>query len=352
MKHRLLFTLLVLAATLSTHQLRAQSDEAALLERAFNRLDKAKIDKVREQANETLRSDQESGDKLDARAKVLEAIASIDKAQNPEAMARRAQAERILEQAKARLREKGIDSDAVSGGIPSIPAVRSTGQPDSADGNSPAPRARPAAPPVGIGVRPDGVPDPSGAAPAEPRKIPAVAKKRKANQTQPTEIHTAGANAVSYIDNAKRVAVFTGDVYLVTPDFEIWCDELQIFLKPDGAEDKAAAATTENGETTASLGGGIHVAVALGRRVVVRKVASDGSPRIGQCQRLVYYADSEEIVLTESPRLQLGRDLVKSTDPKTQIILRRNGQHDVNGPHKIDLIDDEEKALVPVRPGG
>jgi len=187
--------------------------------------------------------------------------------------------------------------------------------------------------------------DPSGEKPKEESAEPEI----------PTVI-TTGPDGVAYMDAARRTVVFTGDVLLHHPDFDIWCDELQLYLKPEAApeevppadavaaapeEEKSSSdALPEAGESAepkaaeSAIGGGIDIAVFLGRRVLIRKEDADGQLRIGQCRKATYYVDRDEFILQDAPQLQVGSNLFRGTAAISEIILRKDGEHQIRGPQQ------------------
>ncbi len=93
-----------------------------------------------------------------------------------------------------------------------------------------------------------------------------------------------------------NIVVFTGDVHVVRPDFELWSQELHVHLKP-GAE----------GEDASGPGGDENI-----EKIIARKeVRIQGEGREGFCNLLTYYPDVEEVHMEEDPKLVEGRNTVE-----------------------------------------
>lgn len=201
---------------------------------------------------------------------------------------------------------------------------------------------------------------------------PAVAVDRTKTENLPPTYIKTGPSGSAYMDLAKNTLIFLNDVHLQHPQFELWCDELQIYLKkkpkeipeeePDASteesaegdeedegvtivdgtdmveskEEEMAEEETVEGEELAEAPdtmGGIEIAVALGEQVLIKKLDQEGKSQAAQCQRAIFYADDGDVILQLQPNLQMGNNLIQSTSKDTQIFLLKNGRHRVVGPH-------------------
>lgn len=141
---------------------------------------------------------------------------------------------------------------------------------------------------------------------------------------------TTGPGGASYFDSSKRIVVFTGEVVVNHPDFDIECEELEVYLKPENEETGGGA-----------MSGGIDIAVAHGKRVVIRKPANSktkSKAQLGQCQKATYYAGKGELVMQKWPQLQVGNHLFRALEKGTEMTLRQNGQHRIAGAQENILL--------------
>ena len=91
---------------------------------------------------------------------------------------------------------------------------------------------------------------------------------------------------------AAQTVVFSGNVHVTRPDFELWSKKLTVYLK------KSGDSSTGNSSTDSMRAGDIDRLVADGN---VRLKSEDKS---GECQILTYYADTEKVVMEGSPVLR------------------------------------------------
>jgi len=164
----------------------------------------------------------------------------------------------------------------------------------------------------------------------QPREVPAVSKEQVSTSST---VITTGPNGASYFDSGKRIVVFVGAVNVDHPDFDIQCDELEVYLKPEGQAGQGA--------TVGTMGGGIDVAIARGKRVVIRKPGVQGKSQVGQCQKATYYASKEELVMQKWPQLQVGNHLFRALEQGTEMTLRKNGQHRISGAQENVLLGNQ-----------
>ena len=120
------------------------------------------------------------------------------------------------------------------------------------------------------------------AAPAAQRKVP-------------TNIQ---ADNMEY-NAASQTVVFSGNVHVTRPDFQLWSKKLTVYLKKS-----PAAATASTGGTEGMKAGDVDRLVAEGD---VRIKSDDKS---GECQKATYYADTEKVVMEGSPILRSPDSIV------------------------------------------
>ena len=190
------------------------------------------------------------------------------------------------------------------------------------------------------------VPDETPAAPTA-----SAGKKEKG----PTEINALEAT----FDQKANEAVFIGNVVVTDPEFNVKCDKLTAHLKtaektaeaPAGKWPKPATpAPTEPKKKSGNSGLRKAVAEASeGSRVTITqdKPDADGKPQhsYGEADRATYDAATGDIVLTGSPKIQQGINLIIATAPGTVMTLNRDGHMNAKGPHKTIIVDKGDAGL-------
>lgn len=132
----------------------------------------------------------------------------------------------------------------------------------------------------------------------------------------------------SVMDNSKGVLLFTGNVFIDHPEFEIQCDKLEIQLAEGvGMEGSKAA-----GQSDANF----KRAIASGGMVEIKRVAKDekGRPKtqIAIARIADYNATTKDIILSGGPPyIQDGDRFVKTNSEDSKIIMRGNGLHEITG---------------------
>ncbi|MDR2668788.1 MAG: LptA/OstA family protein [Desulfovibrio sp.] len=98
-------------------------------------------------------------------------------------------------------------------------------------------------------------------------------------------------------DADAQIVLFSGNVYVKRPDFELWAAKMTVYLDKSGKKPTDADAQgMEAGE--------IDRIVAEGNV----RMKSDG--RQGTCERATYYARQDKFVMEGAPRLQDGKQSV------------------------------------------
>ncbi len=187
--------------------------------------------------------------------------------------------------------------------------------------------------------------------PAEEAPAKPAVKKEKG----PTQIDALEAT----FDQKANEAVFIGEVVVTDPEFNVKCDKLTAHLKT--AEKAAAAAVgaapkpgTPAPAEPKKKGGssGLRRAVAeasAGNRVLITqdKPDAEGKPQhsVGEADKATYDAVTGDIVLTGTPQIQQGINLVIATAPWTVMTLNRDGHMNAKGPTKTIIVDKGDAGL-------
>lgn len=329
--HKSVFFLFV-TLLLSTFSLQAQNtDKKELLEEALRRLDKVEAERIKETAKKALESKKLAAQKKALESKLKNAKTALNDQSKVDLSKSQAQAQTLLNQAKKELKAQGIDTDALSIKLPILDPLAKAPKPlpvKPATSEKPSTIVKETTPKQALST-----PAPKPVKSNQPTfTVPSYDPKNP-----PTNITLGAPDSLSVFDNEKRVAVFTKNVYLKHPNFEIWCDQLQVYME----EQKATA--NRNSDTT----GGIRIAIATGKKVSLRKMGDDGKYRLGQCTKATYNAKSKILVLSGYPQIANGQNLIKATDAKTKMILYPSGKFDVKGKSTASIIDNDQLNLTP-----
>lgn len=145
-----------------------------------------------------------------------------------------------------------------------------------------------------------------------------------------------------------RIAVFTGDVRVRDPKFQLAADKLTVYLAK--ASEKAAPGSTPAtppplaGASPAaspaekSGGGGIDHAKAEGHVVIIQeRPAQPGSePKrsVGRADEADFDSKTGDMVLRGNPSVEQNGNSHVATDPSTVMTLRRDNSLDTKGPSR------------------
>lgn len=126
-------------------------------------------------------------------------------------------------------------------------------------------------------------------------------------------------------DSAKSIGIFTGNVVVTDPRFNIQGDKLTIFISKKQNESFERAIVEGN------------VGV-----VRDRPSATGGPPdhMIGRSDKAVYTAKDGRFELTGNPRVQQGLNTHVATSPETVMILNEAGQLETHGPSRTEIRQD------------
>ena len=171
------------------------------------------------------------------------------------------------------------------------------------------------------------------ARPRQPDKVD-IAPKDDKNQVK---ISSSGA---AEFDSTSGVAIFTEDVIIEHPGFYMESDELEVHMekgeeKPAEAAADAPAAPVEaepaGAEAKEDTGGGIKVAIARGRRVMLKKLSEDGKLQIGYCRKAIFDGATGNLEMHGNPQIQKGNQILMAKNPDTVIIIEKDGKLKTNG---------------------
>lgn len=161
----------------------------------------------------------------------------------------------------------------------------------------------------------------AGAAESRPPRAqssPALAATNPNGQPITTQIFADEAS----FDTEKRLGVFTKNVRVFDPRFNIQSDKLTVFIHKEEGE-------------------GLEKAIAEGHVGVVRdKPDPKGGPpskAVGLSEKAVYTSSDGNVVLTGSPRVQQGLDTHVATSPDTVMVLNQDGHLTTHGPSRTEI---------------
>jgi lipopolysaccharide transport protein LptA len=174
-----------------------------------------------------------------------------------------------------------------------------------------------------------------GQTPAKPTEKPVKPKSpgfaaAPTNGPVTTEIYSDEA----FFDTNKSTGVFTGNVKVTDPRFNLQADKLTVFVS--------------KGENQ-----GLEKAIAEGNVAVVRdRPDPNGGPptrSVGRADKAVYVAATGDVELTGTPRVQEGVNTHIATSPDTVMVVNQNGQLTTHGPSRTEIrqepkTDDQKKT--------
>ncbi len=160
--------------------------------------------------------------------------------------------------------------------------------------------------------------------PAKAQASPALAATDARGQPITTQIFADEAS----FNTEKRLGVFTKNVRVFDPRFNIQSDKLTVFIHKEEGE-------------------GLEKAIAEGHVGVVRdKPDPKGGPpskAIGLSEKAVYTSSDGNVVLTGSPRVQQGLDTHIATSADTVMVLNQDGHLTTHGPSRTEIRQESKK---------
>ena len=145
-----------------------------------------------------------------------------------------------------------------------------------------------------------------------------------------TEIYADEAS----FDSGKNVGVFTGNVRVFDPRFNLQSDKLTVYL--------------HKGEEQ-----GLQKAIADGNVGVVRdRPDPNGGPpthAVGRSEHAVYTATDGNVELTGMPKVQQGTNMHIATSAQTVMVINQDGHLNTHGPSRTEIRQEpkEEKPGSP-----
>ncbi len=161
--------------------------------------------------------------------------------------------------------------------------------------------------------------------------VPApVPLSKKYPQGAPGGHRTAGPQHMEVLskeaimDNTKGILLFTGDVFVDSPDYEMKCEKLEIHLADGVGQD---GSDTDSSFKRAIASGGM---VEIKRFVLDEKGKKKTQIALGR--RADYNAITQEFVLSGGPPyIQDGDRFVRTSSEDAKIIMRGNGLYEITG---------------------
>lgn len=178
-----------------------------------------------------------------------------------------------------------------------------------------------------------------GEAPAPKPLAPRYPKRDRSNPAVPGSPHMEVLSKEAIMDNTKGLLVFTGDVFVDSPDYEMKCDRLEIHLADGVGQDGSESESS------------FKRAIASGGMVEIKRFAidEDGKKKtqIALGRRADYNALTQEFVLSGGPPyIQDGDRFVRTTSEDAKIIMRGNGLYEITGTtnrsHIVIPVDNKE----------
>ena len=146
------------------------------------------------------------------------------------------------------------------------------------------------------------------------------------NQPTTTEIYSDEA----FFDSSKNMGIFSGRVKVVDPRFNLQSDKLTVFI-------------------TKGQNQSLEKAIAEGNVGLVRdRPDPNGGPptrAVGRADKAIYTANTGDVELMGTPRVQEGPNLHVATSPDTVMVISQNSQLKTHGPSRTQIVQqpNEEK---------
>jgi lipopolysaccharide transport protein LptA len=148
----------------------------------------------------------------------------------------------------------------------------------------------------------------------------------QSNQRTTTEIYSDEA----FFDSTKNMGIFSGRVKVVDPRFNLQSDKLTVFI-------------------TKGQNQSLEKAIAEGNVGLVRdRPDPNGGPptrAVGRADKATYTANTGDVELMGTPRVQEGPNLHVATSPDTVMVIGQNSQLRTHGPSRTQIVQQpsEEK---------
>jgi lipopolysaccharide transport protein LptA len=148
----------------------------------------------------------------------------------------------------------------------------------------------------------------------------------QSDQPTTTEIYSDEA----FFDSSKNMGIFSGRVKVVDPRFNLQSDKLTVFI-------------------TKGQNQSLEKAIAEGNVGLVRdRPDPNGGPptrAVGRSDKATYTANTGDVELMGTPRVQEGPNLHVATSPDTVMVIGQNSQLRTHGPSRTQIVQqpNEEK---------
>ncbi|MGC3990250.1 MAG: LptA/OstA family protein [Chthoniobacteraceae bacterium] len=198
---------------------------------------------------------------------------------------------------------------------------------------------------------------------AAPSASPKPAKAKKDANAAPSGPTIITTDQEATFDEKAHVAIFTGKVKVVSPQFTLTCKKLTAYLNSDNGDKTASASPTPKASATPDAspakgkaaanpaddtpGGGLDHAVAEGDVVIVeQKPATNGNQPevdIGKAAKAKFNNKTGEMVLYGWPQLQQGINTHIALAESTVMTLTKDGHLKTDGPSRTVIQDQPDQ---------
>src|SRR6266478_9014774 len=148
----------------------------------------------------------------------------------------------------------------------------------------------------------------------------------QSNEHVTTQIYADEA----FFDSTKNMGIFSGRVKVIDPRFNLQSDKLTVFI-------------------TKGQNQSLEKAIAEGNVGLVRdRPDPNGGPptrAVGRADKAIYTANTGDVELLGTPRVQEGPNLHVATSPDTVMVISQNSQLRTHGPSRTQIVQqpNEEK---------
>jgi len=147
---------------------------------------------------------------------------------------------------------------------------------------------------------------------------------QQSDQPTTTEIYADEA----FFDSTKNMGIFSGRVKVVDPRFNLQSDKLTVFI-------------------TKGQNQSLEKAIAEGNVGLVRDRPdpNGGVPTraVGRADKATYTANTGDVELVGTPRVQEGPNLHVATSPDTVMIVSQNSQLRTHGPSRTEIVQQPDQ---------
>jgi lipopolysaccharide transport protein LptA len=152
-----------------------------------------------------------------------------------------------------------------------------------------------------------------------PNLFSSSAAGQQSDQPTTTQIYADEA----FFDSTKNMGIFSGRVKVVDPRFNLQSDKLTVFI-------------------TKGQNQGLEKAIAEGNVGLVRdRPDPKGGPptrAVGRSDKATYTANTGDVELMGTPRVQEGPNLHVATSPDTVMVVSQNSQLRTHGPSRTEIV--------------